>query len=100
MINHKLFEYFMSFIILLNCVTLAIETDDTSKFILKIIKFSNITFNIIYILECILKIYAFGWVNYFFINWNRLDFFVAFTGLVETILENVLYDEYGISDDH
>ena len=53
----------------------------------------------IYLLECILKIYGFGWFNYFFMNWNRLDFFVAITGLVDMILINFIYNNFDISDD-
>jgi hypothetical protein len=47
--------------------------------------FTNIIFTLIFLIECILKLIAFG-KSYFANNWNRFDFFVVAASLFDVML--------------
>lgn len=57
-----------------------------SQELINFLAFSNNVFSIIFIIEAILKIIAFG-NTYFDANWNRFDFFVVSASIFDFIME-------------
>jgi hypothetical protein len=53
---------------------------------IKFLDNSNTVFSIIFIIEAILKIIAFG-DTYFVANWNKFDFFVVSASLFDFVIE-------------
>jgi len=45
----------------------------------------SVVCTIIFIIEAVLKLTAFGFEEYFYDNWNKFDFFVVATGLIDII---------------
>ena len=73
------FEYFIYFVIVLNAITMAVLSNDTSA---RTTAFAfRVTFSLVYLGEVLLKVAAFTFFGYFQINRvNWLDFFVAISG--------------------
>jgi len=54
------------------------------------LKTVNDMFSVIFLIEVLIKLIAFGVVNYWRDNWNRFDFFVVMTGLLQTFLDGFM----------
>jgi len=54
------------------------------------LKTVNDMFSVIFLIEVLVKLVAFGLVNYWRDNWNRFDFFVVMTGLLQTFLDGFM----------
>ena len=82
-ITTKIFIHIIDLIIIANCFFLILETID--KFEIYSDYFHNF-FTIIFIIECILKIIAFGFFmeeySYLRDPWNWIDFFIVITGVL------------------
>ena len=85
--SHRIFESFIIFVILLNCITLAqsdstVEETATQKNI-------DLVFNIIYTIEMVLRIASLGFVfnqgAYLRSYWNQLDFICVVTAYLELV---------------
>lgn len=48
--------------------------------------FTNVIFTIIFIIEAVLKLIAFG-ASYFENSWNKFDFFVVCSSIMDIVLE-------------
>ena len=57
---------------------------------------TNYIFTIIFILEAALKIFVFGWA-YFKTSWNKFDFFVVISSILDIILS--VYQSQAIATD-
>ena len=68
-------------------MSLALEVDDMNPKTEGILLMINNTFNLIYVAECILKLYAYRIKEFFQNNWNILDFIVAILGSFEVIVD-------------
>ena len=68
------FEYFIAFAIILNCITLILDTpyNDPNSIKSLYIKYSNYVFNFIFLIECIIKVISFSFI--FYENENILVF--------------------------
>lgn len=82
--------------ILASSAKLALDTylDDSSPAIMK--EFSSIAdyvFNFLFITECLMKVISFGLVvgenSYLSSSWNKLDFFIVCTSVLDMVLSNV-----------
>ena len=82
------FEGFIIGCILLNTVVLACHWFNMNSTEELVIHWINITFNIIFTIEAIIKIYALR-CNYFKSGWNLYDFLIVTTTLVFLALEAV-----------
>ncbi len=88
------FDNFILFLIVLSSLKLAIDTyltdDQASSTINENI---DITFNALFIFECLLKVVAFGFFldngSYLRDSWNVLDFFIVSSSLIDMSFENV-----------
>eukprot|EP00063_Salmo_salar_P011180 XP_013986015.1 PREDICTED: voltage-dependent P/Q-type calcium channel subunit alpha-1A-like [Salmo salar] len=68
------FEYSIMGLIALNTIVLMMKYNGASDTYDKVLKNINIVFTTLFFMECILKIIAFGVLNYFKDAWNIFDF--------------------------
>ena len=47
-------------------------------------------FVLIFVLECLFKIFAMGLYRYFADSWNRFDFFIAFFSMIDLAFESLI----------
>ena len=79
------FDIVIMVFIVLNMLQMAIIYNDASQIYLDALKISNYVFTSIFIIECILKLLAYG-KSYFYNNWNLFDFFVVCSSIIDIIL--------------
>ncbi|XP_068930472.1 voltage-dependent R-type calcium channel subunit alpha-1E [Petaurus breviceps papuanus] len=80
------FEYTIMAMIALNTVVLMMKYYSAPCTYELALKYLNIAFTIVFSLECILKIVAFGFLNYFRDTWNIFDFITVIGSITEIIL--------------
>ncbi|KAM9810877.1 voltage-dependent N-type calcium channel subunit alpha-1B-like [Neosynchiropus ocellatus] len=85
------FEYSIMFMIALNTVVLMMKFHGAPDFYEAMLKNLNIVFTTLFSLECILKIIAFGPLNYLKDAWNVFDF-VTVLGSITDILVTEIND--------
>lgn len=76
------FEYFIIFIILLNTLFLCMDYLNSPAIYSEVINDFNIFFVIVFTLECILKLIAYGFVYFWHENWNKLDLIIVILSLI------------------
>lgn len=86
--SHKLFESGIFICILINTICLALTWYDEPPIVAKIISPINLAFNIIYTIEAIIKLIAFG-KNYFNDGWNKFDLTIVIVAWLGMILNNI-----------
>lgn len=52
-----------------------------------IVKLANLSINVVFLIECIVKITAYTWPKYISSPWNRLDFFLVMVAVIDVSLE-------------
>ncbi|KAJ8283249.1 hypothetical protein COCON_G00020990 [Conger conger] len=85
------FEYTVMAMIALNTIVLMMKYDGASLDYSNALKNLNIVFTALFSMECVLKIVAFGVLNYFKDTWNVFDF-VTVLGSIADILVTDLWD--------
>lgn len=85
LVNHKAFDMAVMIAIILNVMVMASTIYDEPPAFTKAKEWCNIAFFIIYTIEAVLKIYAFGWMLYIKSGWNRFDFFLVVTSAIDMI---------------
>ena len=85
MFKSNYFDYFVMLCIVLNMFLLAALQDDMSKQYNSILEQINYFFTAIFMIECVLKLTAFG-ISYFKNSWNVFDFFVVASSSADIIL--------------
>ncbi|XP_069497534.1 voltage-dependent R-type calcium channel subunit alpha-1E isoform X1 [Ambystoma mexicanum] len=80
------FEYTILAMIALNTVVLMMKYYSAPYTYELALKYLNIAFTMLFSLECILKIIAFGFLNYFRDTWNIFDFITVIGSITEIIL--------------
>ncbi|XP_068609472.1 voltage-dependent N-type calcium channel subunit alpha-1B-like [Brachionichthys hirsutus] len=86
------FEYAIMTLIALNTVVLMMKFYGAPELYESMLKYLNIVFTALFTLECILKIIAFGPLNYLTAAWNVFDF-VTVLGSVTDILVTEIKDK-------
>lgn len=51
------------------------------------IKQINLVFTSVFMAECVLKLAGYGFFGYFYSGWNRFDFFVVGTSILDILME-------------
>ncbi len=64
------FEAFVLFIIILNVILMALSYENSTETYDKVIVKLNLGFTIFFMLECVLKLTAYGFTGYFIKGWN------------------------------
>ncbi|TKS84186.1 Voltage-dependent N-type calcium channel subunit alpha-1B [Collichthys lucidus] len=86
------FEYAIMTLIALNTVVLMMKFYDAPVLYESMLKYLNIVFTALFTLECVLKIIAFGPLNYLKAAWNVFDF-VTVLGSITDILVTEIKDK-------
>jgi hypothetical protein len=88
-VDSSYFDNFIMAIIFLNMISMAMNYDDCDYGYEYILKFANWIFTGIFVLECILKLTAYGLSGYFYYGWNKFDFFVVVASLLDIVIANI-----------
>ncbi len=88
MINTNIFETTVIIVIVLNILTMALSYDEAPASYDEILSKINLAFTIFFICEACVKIIALGPRGYFYNSWNKFDFFVVFTSILDIVMEN------------
>ncbi|XP_041876278.1 LOW QUALITY PROTEIN: voltage-dependent P/Q-type calcium channel subunit alpha-1A [Corvus kubaryi] len=88
------FEYTIMAMIALNTIVLMMKFYDASDTYEYVLKMFNNVFTSLFSLECLLKIMAFGVLNYFRDAWNVFDFVTVLGSITD-----ILVTEFGVGGD-
>ncbi|CAF3991388.1 unnamed protein product, partial [Adineta steineri] len=94
LIKQKTFDYFILFLITINCITLAMERPSISptSYERKFLNYSNYIFAIIFIVEMMIKVIASGLIvgrdTYLHTGWNVVDGLLVITSIVDFTVMN------------
>ncbi|XP_066548098.1 voltage-dependent R-type calcium channel subunit alpha-1E [Amia ocellicauda] len=80
------FEYTVLTMIALNTIVLMMKYYSAPGAYDNVLKHLNTAFTVLFSLECILKIAAFGFLNYFRDTWNIFDFITVLGSITEIVL--------------
>lgn len=81
LVSKQAFDIIIMLLIILNMVTMMVETDEQSPGIEFILYYINLAFIVIFTSECTLKILALR-CYYFTVSWNIFDFVVVILSIV------------------
>ncbi|KAF0046876.1 hypothetical protein F2P81_000509 [Scophthalmus maximus] len=81
------FEYTVLVMIALNTVVLMMKYHSAPTAYDTVLKHLNTAFTVLFSMECVLKILAFGLVNYFRDTWNIFDFITVLGSITEIIVD-------------
>ncbi|KAG9343830.1 hypothetical protein JZ751_013211 [Albula glossodonta] len=95
LISKQFFDIFIMVLIILNMVTMMVETDDQSAEKEDILYKINLVFITVFTGECALKLFALR--QYFFtVGWNIFDFVVVILSIVGILLADII-EKYFVS---
>eukprot|EP00198_Chlamydomonas_reinhardtii_P012109 XP_001701446.1 voltage-gated Ca2+ channel, alpha subunit [Chlamydomonas reinhardtii] len=86
-VTHSVFEGFIMAVIVVNVLFMAMVHADMSLQWQDVMSYTNLIFTVIFGLEALLKIVAFGPWNYLRDSWNAFDFFVVIISVASVILD-------------
>ncbi|XP_043939364.1 sodium channel protein type 8 subunit alpha isoform X2 [Protopterus annectens] len=94
-VTQQAFDITIMILIILNMVTMMVETDDQSKEMQNILYWINFIFIIAFTSECVLKLFSLRHY-YFTIGWNIFDFVVVILSIVGMFLADLI-EKYFVS---
>lgn len=86
-VSSSYLENFIMMIIVSNMITMAINYEGMSDDLKNILDNINLIFTVIFIIECIMKLIANGVKGYFYFAWNKFDFFVVASSLLDLTVQ-------------
>eukprot|EP00960_Hanusia_phi_P041824 755164-Hanusia_phi.AAC.6 len=92
-VNHKLFEYAITFSICVNVVVMCLNTYNQDECVVAIIFWINFSFSCVFVTEAVFKLIGLGPKWYFTDKWNILDFLVVLIS-ISTISIEFLRGDY------
>ena len=81
-VQSQAFEYVVMFAIVTNTIFLCIDYHGKGPGLTKILEDSNYSFVLFFLIEMLLKITAYGFKYYWYVNWNKFDFIIVILSLV------------------
>ncbi|KAF5889363.1 voltage-dependent R-type calcium channel subunit alpha-1E isoform X3, partial [Clarias magur] len=81
------FEYTVLTMITLNTIVLMMKYYSAPPVYDAVLKHLNTAFTVLFSIECVLKILAFGFVNYFRDTWNIFDFITVLGSITEIVVD-------------
>ena len=94
MVLHPVFEGFITVLIAIGCVSLAMDSVQASQELVDVLWIINLVLTALFTLEMLLKMFAFGVVRgpgaYIKDPWNRLDLFIVLISLLDIGLDGTL----------
>ncbi|KAL2297975.1 hypothetical protein Nmel_016934 [Mimus melanotis] len=85
------FEYFIMVMIALNTIVLMMKFYDAPEAYEEMLKCLNIVFTSMFSMECVLKIIAFGVLNYFRDAWNVFDFVTVLGSITDILVTEIAW---------
>uniref|UniRef100_A0A3Q3KKA6 Sodium channel protein n=1 Tax=Monopterus albus TaxID=43700 RepID=A0A3Q3KKA6_MONAL len=95
LVGKQAFDIIIMVLILLNMITMMVETDDQSPRMEKILNNINLGFIVIFTTECLVKIVALR-CYFFTVGWNIFDFVVVILSIVGIVLADII-EKYFVS---
>ena len=88
LVSSKEFDLVIMFFIALNMFQMCLGYEGIDSTLEHLLVLSNHVFSLVFLLEAIFKLIAYGW-SYFRNNQNRFDFFVVISSFFDIVLEVV-----------
>ena len=88
-VDSEIFENVILIFIFLNMITMCLSYDGSSEEMINLLKSLNYLFTFIFIVECLLKLFAYGLKPYFHISWNKFDFFIVIVSIIDWIVSGI-----------
>ena len=85
-LNSRIFDISIMSCIILNIIVMSMNYEGSSSSYNNILNDFNYAFTGVFILECLIKIWQFGFINYIKDNWNKMDFIIIILSILELIL--------------
>jgi hypothetical protein len=82
-------ENFIMGCIFLNCFTMALNYEGCTETYERNLILANYFFTVIFTIEFLLKLIAYGFLGYFHQGWNRFDFLVVAASILDIVMENL-----------
>ncbi|KAM3876104.1 voltage-dependent R-type calcium channel subunit alpha-1E [Diretmus argenteus] len=91
------FEYTVLAMIALNTIVLMMKYYSAPPAYEAVLKHLNTAFTVLFSVECVLKIMAFGFLNYFRDTWNIFDFITVLGSITEIVVDLQSVDTFNMS---
>uniref|UniRef100_A0A8C6LRV0 Sodium channel protein n=1 Tax=Nothobranchius furzeri TaxID=105023 RepID=A0A8C6LRV0_NOTFU len=95
LVSQQAFDIMIMMLIIVNMVTMMVETDQQSERMEFILNMINLVFIIIFTTECLIKIFALR-CYFFTVAWNVFDFVVIILSIVGIVLADII-EKYFVS---
>ncbi|KAK7163705.1 hypothetical protein R3I93_007688 [Phoxinus phoxinus] len=95
LVSKQAFDITIMMLIILNMITMMVETDEQSARMESILNNINLAFIVIFTTECLIKIFALR-CYFFTISWNIFDFVVVILSIVGIVLADII-EKYFVS---
>ncbi|XP_030015988.1 sodium channel protein type 4 subunit alpha B-like isoform X2 [Sphaeramia orbicularis] len=95
LVSKQAFDIMIMMLIIVNMVTMMVETDEQSQRMESILNKINLVFIIIFTTECLIKIFALR-CYFFTVAWNIFDFVVIILSIVGIVLADII-EKYFVS---
>ncbi|XP_031718893.1 voltage-dependent T-type calcium channel subunit alpha-1I-like isoform X2 [Anarrhichthys ocellatus] len=82
-------DLFITIIIFTNLLTMSMEHYNQPQYFVEILKYCNYVFTVIFVIETILKLTAFGLRRFFKERWNQLDLAIVLLSIMGIALEEI-----------
>ncbi|XP_049454410.1 sodium channel protein type 4 subunit alpha B-like [Epinephelus fuscoguttatus] len=95
LVSRQAFDIMIMMLIIVNMVTMMVETDEQSERMESILNKINLVFIVIFTTECLIKIFALR-CYFFTVAWNIFDFVVIILSIVGIVLADII-EKYFVS---
>ncbi|XP_057189526.1 sodium channel protein type 4 subunit alpha-like isoform X1 [Triplophysa rosa] len=95
LVSKQAFDITIMMLIILNMITMMVETDEQSPHMESILNNINLAFIIIFTTECLIKLFALR-CYFFTVSWNIFDFVVVVLSIVGIVLADII-EKYFVS---
>ncbi|KAG7237085.1 hypothetical protein INR49_032831 [Caranx melampygus] len=82
-------DLFITIIIFTNLLTMSMEHYNQPQYLEEILKYCNYVFTLVFVIEAILKLIAFGLRRFFKERWNQLDLAIVLLSIMGITLEEI-----------
>ncbi|XP_049427418.1 voltage-dependent T-type calcium channel subunit alpha-1I-like [Epinephelus fuscoguttatus] len=82
-------DLFITIIIFTNLLTMSMEHYNQPQYLEEILKYCNYVFTVVFVIEAILKLIAFGLRRFFKERWNQLDLAIVLLSIMGITLEEI-----------
>ena len=88
-VDSEIFENIIMIIIFFNMIIMCLIYEGCSEKLSNFIKSFNYLFTFIFIVECALKLFAYGIRPFFYTAWNKFDFFIVVISIIDWIVAGI-----------